>query len=148
MTNRPPVSGEPSRHPVRIKVYGGMLNLLPAGTDWRVTETSQHYAPHGLIGEAIPEWSIIDLSPADTVPPAEGDIQRRCWTIYGPEPISQCVLFNGHDGDHDFGGTHHRQAGELGHEDFGEPFHEAICSRCGLMLAYLVRDQVECRDHD
>lgn len=38
-----------------------------------------------------------------------------------------------------------RQADELGHGSDGRLFHEAICPRCGLMLAYLVRDQVECR---
>lgn len=38
----------------------------------------------------------------------------------------------------------HRQADELGHESDGRLFHEAICRRCGLMLAYNVRDQVEC----
>lgn len=38
----------------------------------------------------------------------------------------------------------HRQADELGHGSDGRMFHEATCPRCGLMLAYLVRDQVEC----
>lgn len=38
----------------------------------------------------------------------------------------------------------HRQADELGHETDGRLFHEAICTRCGLELAYNVRDQVEC----
>lgn len=38
----------------------------------------------------------------------------------------------------------HRQADELGHVSDGRVFHEAICTRCGLELAYNVRDQVEC----
>jgi hypothetical protein len=39
----------------------------------------------------------------------------------------------------------HRSAEGLGHlpED-GVLFHLALCERCDLMLAYLVRDQVEC----
>lgn len=90
----------PTRMPVRIKVYGGIApNLLPPDTDWRVTRTTQHYAPEGLIGEAIPEWSIIDLAPAETVPPTEGDTQRRCWTVF--DRGGQCGLYNGHDGPHE-----------------------------------------------
>ena len=41
--------------------------------------------------------------PVPAAPPTEGDEQRRCWQILGPEPISQCALYNGHDGDHWFG---------------------------------------------
>ena len=38
----------------------------------------------------------------------------------------------------------HRSAEELGHIADSALFHVTICTRCGLMLAYLVRDQVEC----
>jgi hypothetical protein len=88
------------RMPVRIKVYGGGRSLLTPGTDWRVARVTEHVVPGGLIGEVMPEWSIIDLQPAEVVEPAEGDVQRRCWTIFGPDPIGQCSLFNGHDGPH------------------------------------------------
>jgi hypothetical protein len=42
-------------------------------------------------------------------------------------------------------GALHRQHDELGHASDGQPFHVAQCVKCGLMLAYLVRDQVECQ---
>jgi hypothetical protein len=51
------------RMPVRIKVYGGRLQLLPPGTEWRVERITEHVAPSGLIGEVMPEWTIIDLVP-------------------------------------------------------------------------------------
>lgn len=39
----------------------------------------------------------------------------------------------------------HRSVEELGHRPDGITlFHLDTCIRCGLMLAYLVRDQVEC----
>lgn len=40
--------------------------------------------------------------PTETAP-LPGDEQRRCWTLLGPEPTAQCLLYNGHAGDHDFG---------------------------------------------
>ncbi len=45
------------------------------------------------------------MTTATATPPVEGEVQRRCWTILGPDPISQCVFFNGHEGDHWFGTT-------------------------------------------
>jgi Flp pilus assembly pilin Flp len=37
-------------------------------------------------------------------PPASGDEQRRCWTLYmHPAGNGQCRLYNGHAGDHEFG---------------------------------------------
>lgn len=48
------------------------------------------------------KWTAIH---AREVPPVEGETQRRCWTILGPDPISQCVFFNGHEGEHDFWGA-------------------------------------------
>lgn len=39
-----------------------------------------------------------------TDPPAEGDTQRRCWTITTADgDYAQCWLFNGHPGDHQWG---------------------------------------------
>ena len=56
------------RNPVRIKVYGGSLSLLPPGTTWRVERITEHIAPTGLIGEVLPEWTIIELVPVQAVP--------------------------------------------------------------------------------
>lgn len=39
------------------------------------------------------------FTPATDTPPAEGDIQRRCWTLYmHSDGNGQCALFNGHNG--------------------------------------------------
>lgn len=38
----------------------------------------------------------------------------------------------------------HRQERELGHEPDGREFTSSVCRRCGLMVAYAVRDQVVC----
>ena len=51
------------RFPVRIKVYGGSLNLLPPGTTWRVERITEHQQPSGSIGEPMTEWTIIDFAP-------------------------------------------------------------------------------------
>jgi hypothetical protein len=70
------------RYPVRIKVYGGSLGLLPPGTVWRVERITEHVAPGGLIGEVMPEWTIIDLSPAEAATPAaSGDALREALTV-------------------------------------------------------------------
>jgi hypothetical protein len=44
------------------------------------------------------------MTPTSPVtPPQQGDIQRRCWTLYmHPDGSGQCVLFNGHGGPHQF----------------------------------------------
>jgi len=40
-------------------------------------------------------------APATFGPPADGAIQRRCWTITESDTgVSQCVLYNGHEGEH------------------------------------------------
>lgn len=41
--------------------------------------------------------------PNEVLPPTQGEIQRRCWTLYvHSDGNGQCVLFNGHSGKHDF----------------------------------------------
>lgn len=44
------------------------------------------------------------FQPALDTPPRDGEVQRRCWTLYvHPEGNGQCELFNGHAGGHQFG---------------------------------------------
>lgn len=84
---------------------------------------------------------------AESVEPAEGDVQRRCWTIQGPDPISQCIFYNGHSGDHDFGtptacgiplgqgpATCMRRVGHDGYHEWTEaaPKEGERCAKCGV----------------
>lgn len=57
------------------------------------------------------------FTPAYDMPPAEGDIQRRCWTLLMQDGGNrQCELFNGHAGGHQFGdgAALHREDGDVG----------------------------------
>lgn len=93
-----------TRYPALLKIDGGIGNALHVGTEYRVVEITEHV---DTSSEAMPpKATVIRFDPAGQLPPADGDIQRRCWTLYmHPDGNGQCRLFNGHEGDHDFGGT-------------------------------------------
>ena len=78
----------------------------------------------GKIMAAVDEYAEARSTPAEALSPEDNDIQRRCWTIQGPDPISQCVFFNGHEGQHWFGTTEGRWV----------PEGEACCSLAAQVI--------------
>jgi hypothetical protein len=106
------------------------IPIVGCGNPW-------HYATRSM-GDGPPVASELELASASgaATMPAEAVVEIRpgesvVVQIVDPAPGLNRVVI-------------HRSYAELGHTAGGGTFTEAVCRRCGLMIAYAVRDQVVC----